>query len=180
MEGLRMLKVSQIAVLATGLAILPAALGHADELALNISPGLWEMTSTPHLSGDIPDNLTADQRAKLEAAMGKTMAPRRYRECMTTAKLQHAFDQPPTAAAKCDRTILVNSATEMQMQVNCTDAQGTHQMSVHVQAPGPETLTGTMNLVSTRNGKSFNILNNLEGKRVAADCGSVTNIEPIN
>ena len=55
-----MLKLSQIAVLAAGLAILPVALSHADELALNIETGLWEMTSTPHLSGDIPDNLTAD------------------------------------------------------------------------------------------------------------------------
>ena len=175
-----MLKLSQIAILAAGLATLPAALGRADELALNVEPGLWEMTSTPHLSGDIPDNLTADQRAKLEAAMGKTMAPRRYRECMTPEKLQHAFDQPQTGASKCERTILVNSATEMQMHVDCTDAQGTHQMTVHVQAPGPEALTGTVNLVTTRNGKTFTILNNLEGKRVAADCGGVTDIQPIN
>jgi hypothetical protein len=177
-----MLKLSQIAILAAGLATLPAALGHADELALNVEPGLWEMTSTPHLSGDIPDaaNLTADQRTKLEAAMGKTMAPRRYRECLTPEKLQHAFDQPQTAAARCQRTVLVNSATEMQMRVDCTDAQGTHQMTVQVQAPGPEAIAGTVNLVTTRNGKTFTILNNLEGKRVAADCGGVTDIQPIN
>ena len=177
-----MLKLSRIAILAAGLAALPAALGRADELALNVEPGLWEMTSTPHMSGDIPDaaNLTADQRAKLEAAMGKNMPPRRYRECMTLEKLQHAFDQPQTAAARCQRTILVNTATEMQMRVDCTDAQGTHQMSVHVQAPGPEAISGTMTLNSTRNGKTFTILNNIEGKRVASDCGSVTNIEPIN
>ena len=177
-----MLKLSQIAILAAGLAILPAALGQAEDLALNIEPGLWEMTSTPHMSGDIPDaaNLTADQRAKLEAAMGKNMPPRRYRECMTLEKLQHAFDQPQTAAARCQRTILVNTATEMQMRVDCTDAQGTHQMTVQVQAPGPEAITGTMNLTTTRNGKTFTILNNLEGKRVAADCGGVTDIQPIN
>jgi len=177
-----MLKLSQIAILAAGLAALPAALGHADELALNVEPGLWEMTSTPHMSGDIPDaaNLTADQRAKLEAALGKTMAPRRYRECMTPEKLQHAFDQPQTGASKCERTILVNSATEMQMHVDCTDVQGTHQMTVKVQAPNPEAIAGTMNLVTTRNGKTFTIVNNLEGKRVAADCGGVTDIQPIN
>jgi len=177
-----MLKLSQIAILAAGLAALPAALGHADELALNVEPGLWEMTSTPHMSGDIPDaaNLTADQRAKLEAALGKTMAPRRYRECMTPEKLQHAFDQPQTGASKCERTILVNSTTEMQMHVDCTDTQGTHQMTVRVQTPGPEAITGTMNLTTTRNGKTFTILNNLEGKRVAADCGGVTDIQPIN
>ena len=177
-----MLKLSQIAILAAGLAALPAALGHADELALNVEPGLWEMTSTPHMSGDIPDaaNLTADQRAKLEAALGKTMAPRRYRECMTPEKLQHAFDQPQTGASKCERTILVNSTTEMQMHVDCTDVQGTHQMTVKVQAPNPEAIAGTMNLVTTRNGKTFTIVNNLEGKRVAADCGGVTDIQPIN
>jgi len=49
-----------------------------------------------------------------------------------------------------------------------------------VQAPGPEAISGTMTLNSTRNGKTFTILNNIEGKRVGADCGSVTNIEPIN
>ena len=36
-----MLKLSQIAILAAGLAAQPAALGHADELALNVEPGLW-------------------------------------------------------------------------------------------------------------------------------------------
>jgi hypothetical protein len=68
----------------------------------------------------------------------------------------------------------------MQMRVDCTDAQGTHQMTAQVQAPGPQAITGTVNLVTTRNGKTFTILNNLEGKRVAADCGGVTDIQPIN
>jgi hypothetical protein len=99
---------------------------------------------------------------------------------MTPEKLQHAFDQPQTGASKCERTILVNSATEMQMHVDCTDVQGTHQMTVKVQAPNPEAIAGTMNLVTTRNGKTFTIVNNLEGKRVAADCGGVTDIQPIN
>jgi Spy/CpxP family protein refolding chaperone len=180
-EEFRMSKLSRVAVLAAGLAILPA-LGHADELALNIEPGLWEMTSTPHMSGAIPDtsNLTADQRAKLEAAMGKAMQPRSYRECLSREKLQHAFDRPQAAPASCQRTIVTNSPAELQMRIDCSDAKGTHQMTVHMQAPGSQTLTGTVNIDATRNGKTMTILNNLQGKWVAADCGSVTDIQPMN
>ena len=71
-----MSKIRAIALLATGLAVLPAALGHADDIALNIASGLWEITATPTMTGAIPDNVTADQRAKMEAAMGKAMQPR--------------------------------------------------------------------------------------------------------
>jgi hypothetical protein len=49
-----MSKIRAIALLATGLAVLPAALGHAQDVALNITPGLWEMTSNPHMSGVVP------------------------------------------------------------------------------------------------------------------------------
>ena len=177
-----MSKLSQIAVLAAGLAVLPAALAQAEDLALNIQPGLWEMTSTPHMSGQVPDTpeLTADQRAKLEASMGKTMQPRRYRECMTQEKFQHAFDRPPGAPASCKRTIVSNSATDLQMHVDCSDANGTHQMTVHMQASSPQEMTGTVNIDASRNGKTMNILNNLVGKWVSADCGGVTDIQPMN
>jgi hypothetical protein len=177
-----MSKASLAAALAAGLAILPAALCHADELALNIEPGLWEMTSTPHMSGAVPDeaNLTADQRAKLDALMGKAMQPRSYKECLTREKLRHAFDRPQAAPASCQRTILMNAPTELQMRADCSDAKGTRQMTVHMQAPSPQRLTGTVNIDATRNGKTMTILNHLEGKWVAADCGNVTDIQPMN
>jgi Spy/CpxP family protein refolding chaperone len=182
MEGFRMSKISQIAVLAAVLAALPAAFGQAEDVALNINPGLWEVTSSPHISGSIPDtaNLTADQRAKLEAAMGKAMQPRTYRECMTREKLQHAFDQPQPGPTTCQRTILTNTPTELQMRTQCKDSKGTHQMMVDVKAPGPETMTGTVNIDTGRSGKIMTINNTLEGKWLGPDCGNVTDIEPVN
>ena len=122
MEFHGMSKIRAIALLATGLAVLPAALGHADDIALNIASGLWEITATPKMTGAIPDNLTADQRAKMEAAMGKAMQPRTYKECLTRDKLESAFQQGQ--GPSCQKTVLANSATELQTQRAMLGCQG--------------------------------------------------------
>jgi hypothetical protein len=173
-----MSKLRVIAFLATGLAVLPAALSHADDIALNIASGLWEITATPKMSGAIPDNLTADQRAKMEAAMGKPMQPRTYRECLTSAKLEYAFQQG--LGPSCQRTVIANSATELQTNDQCTDSKGARQLDLHMQAPTPQTLVGTVNMVSTRSGKALTIHNDLQGKWVASDCGGVDAPQPVN
>ena len=173
-----MSKIRAIALLATGLAVLPAALVHADDIALNIASGLWEITATPTMSGAIPDNLTADQRAKMEAAMGKAMQPRTYKECLTRDKLESAFQQGQ--GPSCQKTVLANSATELQTREQCSDAKGVRQLDVHIQAPMPQTLAGTVNMVVTKSGKTITIHNDLQGKWVASDCGGVDAPQPVN
>jgi hypothetical protein len=171
-------KLRVIAFLATGLAVLPAALGHADDIALNIASGLWEITATPKMTGALPDNLTADQRAKMEAAMGKAMAPRTYKECLTRDKLESAFQQG--GGPSCQRTVLANSATALHTQEQCTDTKGVRQLTVNIQASEPQTLAGTVDMVATRSGKSITIHNDLQGKWIASDCGGVDAPQPTN
>jgi hypothetical protein len=173
-----MSKIRAIALLATGLAVLPAALGRADDIALNIASGLWEIAATPTMSGAIPDNLTADQRAKMEAAMGKPMQPRVYRECLTPAKLESGFRQ--AEGSSCQKTVIANSATDLQTSDQCSDSKGKRKFDVHMQAPTPQTLVGTVNIVATRSGKSLTIHQDLQGKWVASDCGGVDAPQPVN
>lgn len=175
-------KLSLLAVLAAGLAVLPAALGHADDIALNFTPGLWQITSTPHMSGAIPDadlaKMTAEQRAKLEANMGKAMAPRTMKQCLTRDKLEQGFQQGNTAG--CQRSVVANSPTELNVRQQCSDANGTRQLTFQIQTPSPDTLMGVVNIEATRGGKTITITNNLQGKFLAADCGDVTAPQPVN
>jgi len=172
-------KLRVIAFLATGLAVLPAALGHADDIGLNITSGLWEMTATPKISGAIPDNLTADQRTKMEAAMAKAMAPRTYKECLTHDKLESAFQQG--GGPSCQRTVLANSATALHTQEQCTDSKGVRQLTINMQAPTPQTLVGTVDRVATPSGgKTMTIHTDLQGKWVAPDCAGVDAPQPAN
>jgi hypothetical protein len=173
-----MSKLRVMAFLATGLAVLPASLGHADDIALNIASGLWEITATPKMTGAIPDNLTADQRAKMEAAMGKAMQPRTYKECLTRDKLESAFQQGQ--GPSCQKTVLANSATELQTREQCSDAKGVRQLDVHMQASTPQTLAGAVNMVVTKTGKTITIHNDLQGKWVASDCAGVDAPQPVN
>ena len=172
-----MSKLRVVAFLATGLVVLPASLGHAADIALNIASGLWEITATPKMTGALPDNLTADQRAKMEAAMGKAMQPRVYRECLTPAKLESAFQAGEALPAR--RPSLRIRRPTLQTSDQCTDAKGTRELDVHMQAPTPQTLVGAVNMVATRSGKSLTIHNDLQGKWVAADCGGVDGPQPV-
>ena len=158
---------------------LPLASGHAQQLALKVKPGLWQMTSHAMMSGQIlEDNLTAEQRAKLEASMGKPMQPRLYKECLTVEKLQYGFLQQPPAGATCERSVQSNTPTDLQMRDQCTEAKGTRRLTVHVQTSDPETLMSSLTMDVTHNGKTMTIQNDIQGKWLSSDCGSVTDVQP--
>jgi hypothetical protein len=114
----------------------------------------------------------------MEAAMGKAMQPRTYKECLTRDKLESAFQQGQ--GPSCQKTVLANSATELQTREQCSDAKGVRQLDVHIQAPMPQTLAGTVNMVVTKSGKTITIHNDLQGKWVASDCGGVDAPQPVN
>src|SRR5215813_3948578 len=101
------------------------------------------MTSRPHMSGAVPDvdraKLSAEQLSKLEAAIGKPMAPRLYKECLTRDKLAHGMDRalPPA----CQRTVVTNTATEFELRNVCTEANATRTFSVRMQTANPQSLT---------------------------------------
>ncbi len=71
------------------------------------------------------------------------------------------------------------SQTELQTHEQCSDAKGVRQLDVHIQAPAPQTLAGTVNMVVTKNAKTITIHNDLQGKWVASDCGGVDAPQPV-
>ena len=156
-----MSKIRAIALLATGLAVLPAALGHADDIALNIASGLWEITATPTMT--VPSPRAVIICHGMEAS----------KELVASSGL---YDDPKLTAYVSEtgqKTVLANSPMELQTREQCSDAKGVRQLDVHMQAPMPQTLAGTVNMVVTKNGKTITIHNDLQGKWVAADCAGV-------
>jgi hypothetical protein len=171
------------AVIAAALLVtLSAGRGQAQEVALNIQSGLWQMTSQPHMSGAVPDvdrsRLTAAQLAKLEAAIGKPMAPRLYKECLTRDKFIHGMERG--LPASCQRTLLANTPRELELRNICTDGGATRTLTVHMQSANPQSLTGSVVIEAKGTDNTLTIDNTLEGHFLSADCGTVQDVQPMN
>ena len=164
------------------IAGLTAALVAQGAPKINIKMGLWEVTSTTNMSGDVPmpdtSQMTPQQAAALKAAMGGMMGPHSttLKECLTKEK----FDQGMLTDQKnCKTTIGTNTATVLEVQMACDMGQGSQgsqgKMSglMHFEAPTPETMAGTFKGTSSMGAQTMNITGTYAGKWVAADCGSV-------
>ena len=105
-EPMNLKIISRIALCAVAVTTLVHA---ADYTKPNIKPGLWEVTVTPKMSGEmpIPDDqlakMTPDQRAKVEAMVkGAGSKPHVYKDCMTPEKIAKGFEMERGA----DETVL--------------------------------------------------------------------------
>ncbi len=84
----------------TGLmALACAAAWGADIHALDVKPGQWETTTTGQMTGipaippEVLNQLTPEQRAKMQSAMGARGAkPMVSTSCKTKEKLQQAWN----------------------------------------------------------------------------------------
>jgi hypothetical protein len=161
------------------IAGLTAALVAQGAPKINVKMGLWEVTSTTNMSGDVPmpdtSQMTPQQAAAIKAAMGGMMGPHTttVKQCLTKEK----FDQGMLTDQKnCKTTIATNTATVLEVQMACDMGQGNQgKMSglMHFEAPTPDTMAGTFKGTSSMGAQTMNITGTYAGKWVAADCGAV-------
>lgn len=158
----------------------------ADVTKPNIKPGLWEVTTTPHISGEMPipedqlAKMTPEQRAKLQAAMQQHQTkPRVYKECMTPEKIARGFDIDRSGEdASCKRNVVSSSANELTLHDECSKPDRKTVMDVHFEVKGGTQMSGKINVLMTSAGKTMTINNTLQGKWLGANCGTVTDAEP--
>jgi hypothetical protein len=171
-----------------GLACTAAvtALLHAAELVHpNIKPGLWEITTNPKLSGEmpIPDDqlakMTPEQRARLEAAMkANSDKPRIYKECMTPEKIARGFAMDHGAdEASCKRNVVASSANELTLHDVCDTPRRKTVTDVHFEIKSGTRMTGKINVVLTSSGKTMTVDSSVQGKWLDGSCGSVKDTE---
>jgi Protein of unknown function (DUF3617) len=159
----------------------------ADPIKLDVKPGLWEIASEGQINGappvpeDVLARLTPEQRARFEASMQASMAnaakPRLSKHCMTPEKIQRGLDMEQQNNASCQRKVLSNSASKMDISEDCSDANGTTSIGEHFELSGPEQITGTVHVVRTAGGKSMTVNSTIHGKWLGASCGDIKDFE---
>jgi hypothetical protein len=175
--------IPQIALCAVGAM---AAVQAAEIIKPNIKTGLWEISVTPKMSGEMPipeeqlAKMTPEQRARIEAAMKNAGSkPRVYKECMTPEKIAKGFEMDRGAdAASCKRNVISSSPSELTLHDECNDTKRKSSTDVHFEIKGGTQMNGKVHIVVTQSGKSMTVDSTLQGKWLAASCGSVKDAEP--
>lgn len=179
-------KLLQLTLATLGLMSLAQA---AELVKPNIKPGLWEVSNSPQVSGQLPipedqlAKMTPEQRARMEAAMKSYMAnsakPRVYKECMTPEKIARGFEIDRKGEdASCTRKVVSSSSNELTLHDECNHQQQKTVTDVHFEVKGGTQMSGKINLVMTStSGKSMTMNSTVQGKWLGASCGSVKDIE---
>ncbi|MBS0420558.1 MAG: DUF3617 domain-containing protein [Proteobacteria bacterium] len=175
--------IPQIALCAVGAL---AAVQAAELTKPNIKPGLWEVSVSPKMSGEMPipedqlAKMTPEQRARIEAAMKNAGAkPHVYKECMTPEKIAKGFEMDRGAdAASCKRNVISSTPSELTLHDECNDPKRKSSTDVHFEIKGGTQMNGKVHIVVTQSGKSMTVDSTLTGKWLAASCGSVKDSEP--
>ncbi len=171
-----MTTLSRSIAIAAAVAACSAAL-LAQTPALDIKVGLWEMTMTTKVGGDMPtldmSKLTSEQRTRMQEAMKQFMGTHTttHKSCITKADLQKgAFlgdDQP-----NCKTTVVKNTSTVLDAHQTCTgDDASTNNL--HFEAASPTTVTGTVKSTNTSDGKTMNVEGTIAARWLGAECGDV-------
>ena len=168
-------------------AVWPIAQGAAQTVKFNIDPGLWETTTSVNPEqvkammeqqlGQVPP----DKRPQVEAMMGAIMKgmakPRTMKQCITPERIKDGFKLPERDQASCTRTLASNTATEMQMRMQC-GGQHPRSIDVHVQAPDPRTIHGTAVMESTEGMHTTTMNSTFDGKWLGTDCAGISPDHP--
>ena len=172
-----------------GVALTAICLAQAaDYVKPDIKPGLWEVTHTPQMSGEMPipedqlAKMSPEQRARIEAAIKSSMSnaskPRVYKECMTPEKIARGLDLDRGGRdASCKRTIISSSASELRLHDECARKDGKSVTDLHFQIEHATRMTGTIDVVMSSAGKTMTVNSKLTGKWLGSDCGTVKDTE---
>jgi hypothetical protein len=182
-------KFSAVAVSGLAAAAVATALVQAAELTRpDIKPGLWEVTNSPKITGQMPipedqlAKMTPEQRARLEAAMKDSVSkgnkPRVYKECMTPEKIAKGFSMDHGAdEASCKRNIVSSTAHELTLHDECNKPDRKTVTDVHFEVKGGTQMSGKINVVMTSGGKTMTVNSALQGKWLGSNCGTVKDAE---
>jgi hypothetical protein len=167
-------------------SVAVTVLAQAADIAMpNIKPGLWQVTTNPQMSGQlpIPDDQLAkmppEQRARIEAAVqASANKPRVYRECMTPEKIARGFEIDRHGEdSSCQRKVITSSSSELKLHDECTKPEGKSVTDVHFKVKGGEQMNGQITAVITSGTKTMTVNSTVQGKWLGASCGTVTDAE---
>jgi len=150
--------------------------------ALNVKMGLWEVSSTSEMGGQMPgvdtSKMTPEQKAQMDAAMAgamkNMMAPHTtvQKTCMTKEKFDKGSFMTDQPGMTCKQTYTTNTHTAMDANMVCTGERAMTGQA-HFEAATPTAFKGTMKSTMTEQGKTMTVNVAMTGKWLGADCGDV-------
>jgi hypothetical protein len=159
------------------LSVSLAAVVVAQAPALDVRMGLWEMTMTTQVGGQVPEfdtsKMTPEQKARVEESMKRMMGTRTNvtKSCMTREKFEKSAFMNDRADQNCKQALTTNTRSTLEGTLTCT---GEHPRSgqLHIDALSPTSVKGVIKSANTEQGRTMNIDIVMTGKWISADCGS--------
>jgi hypothetical protein len=163
-------------LLLAGLLSLPLAVSAAEKL--NVKLGLWEITSTTHVTGmpqlapELLAKMTPQQRAQMEGAFKAEASKGPHKEvtkeCLTQKDLDHPFNS--SERKDCSQSTVSTTRTTQEVHLVCT-GQNKGTGTFRVTAPDPQTMTGELNIKSGDDANAMTMKAQLKGRWLSSDCG---------
>jgi hypothetical protein len=164
-----------LAAAAVSMSFTTVALAQAP--VLDVKMGLWEITSTTNLGGQIPtvdtSKMTPEQKAQMEAVMKAMTGTHSAKTCITREKFNKSnFMTNDESGKTCKQTVATNTRTSLDATVVCTGERArTEQM--HIEALSSTSVEASIKLSSAEQGRPMTASVTMTGKWLGADCGNL-------
>jgi hypothetical protein len=136
-----------------------SSLWAADFHALDVKPGQWEttvtgqMTGAPGIPADVLAQMTPEQRAKVESAMGGRGAkPIVTSSCRTKEKLAQAWTTGQNNLKSCTTTVTSSSSSKQEVQLECNQDGTKSSGNIKVEVIDSEHIRGSFHLTAASDG----------------------------
>jgi hypothetical protein len=142
---------------------------------LDIRMGLWEMSTTTDLGGQMPgmdlSKMPPEQRAQMEAAM-KNMMGRSIvtKSCMTKEKFDRSGFMQDRPGQTCKQTLVSSTRSSLDAKVVCS---GERPMTgeMHFESTSATAMKGNIKMTGGEQGRPMQVSVSMTGKWIGADCG---------
>jgi hypothetical protein len=147
---------------------------------LDVKPGQWETSVAGHMSGipsippEVLNQMTPEQRAKVEAAIGARGAkPIVSSNCMTKEKLAQAWNTGQEAMKSCTTTVITSSSSKQEIHIACDRNGSKSSGTVKVEAVDLGHIRGSIQMTAmsaSDGGHALNMNYTFTSKWVGSAC----------
>ncbi len=131
----------------------------ADLNPMDVKPGQWETTTTGQMTGvpTIPPEalaqMTPEQRAKFESAMGARGAkPMVSTSCRTKEKIAQGWTTGQQNLKSCTTTVTASSSSKQEVHLECNQNGAKTNGTIKVEAVDSEHIRGSFQMTSAQEG----------------------------
>lgn len=173
---------------ALGILVMLPVSADSPQVKLAAENGLWEVTTHPQTSGQMPisdeqlQKLSPEQRARVEAAMKAAMGQANQehviRTCMTPEKRAEGLGVG-NEGPSCKTSVIQNTSSELQVRSECSSDNGVRTTTEHLRMSGRHSISGTVEAAMSQGSKQMTMHMTIAGKWLGADCGSVKDAETV-